>query len=191
MNYGLIFITFIAVNLDFFFILLCLVNKYPLRDVIIGYVLGVGLLVIASFLIGKALALFLPEWILGVLGILPIYMALQDNDEEANQQSTTRSPIVIVLITYLAVCTGCNLSIFLPILTGLSTNQFGIALLFILVLTMLVVILIKQVGQIPVIARLMDKYSEKVMKVIYIGVGLYVFYDSGLISHLAQAIGLV
>lgn len=191
MNYGLIFITFIAVNLDFFFILLCLVNKYPLRDVIIGYVLGVGLLVIASFLIGKALALFLPEWILGVLGILPIYMALHDNDEEANQQSTTRSPIVIVLITYLAVCTGCNLSIFLPILTGLSTNQFGIALLFILVLTMLVVILIKQVGQIPVIARLMDKYSEKVMKVIYIGVGLYVFYDSGLISHLAQAIGLV
>ncbi len=191
MNYGLIFITFIAVNLDFFFILLCLVNKYPLRDVIIGYVLGGGLLVIASFLIGKALALFLPEWILGVLGILPIYMALHDNDEEANPQSATRSPIAIVLITYLAVCTGCNLSIFLPILTDLSTNQFGIALLFILVLIMLVVILIKQVGKIPVITRLMDKYSEKVMKVIYIGVGLYVFYDSGLISHLAQAIGLV
>ena len=49
MNYWLLFVTFIAVNLDFFFILLCLVNKYPLRDVIIGYMIGVALLVTSSF----------------------------------------------------------------------------------------------------------------------------------------------
>lgn len=191
MNYWLIFITFIAVNLDFFFILLCLVNKYPLRDVVLGYLIGVGLLVTASFLIGKALALFLPEWLLSILGILPIYMALHYNDEEAATTSRRSSPVVIVLITYLAVCSGCNLSIFLPVLTGLSSGQFSLALLFILALTVLAVLLISQVGKVLMVAQLMDKYSEKLMKVIYIGVGLYVFYDSGLISHLAQAVGLV
>lgn len=191
MNYWLIFITFIAVNLDFFFILLCLVNKYPLRDVVLGYLIGVGLLVTASFLIGKALALFLPEWLLSILGILPIYMALHYNDEEAATTSRRSSPVVIVLITYLAVCSGCNLSIFLPVLTGLSSGQFSLALLFILALTVLAVLLISQVGKVLTVAQLMDKYSEKLMKVIYIGVGLYVFYDSGLISHLAQAVGLV
>lgn len=191
MNYWLIFITFIAVNLDFFFILLCLVNKYPLRDVVLGYLIGVGLLVTASFLIGKDLALFLPEWLLSILGILPIYMALHYNDEEAATTSRRSSPVVIVLITYLAVCSGCNLSIFLPVLTGLSSGQFSLALLFILALTVLAVLLISQVGKVLMVAQLMDKYSEKLMKVIYIGVGLYVFYDSGLISHLAQAVGLV
>ena len=191
MNYWLLFVTFIAVNLYFFFILLCLVNKYPLRDVIIGYMIGVALLVTSSFAAGKVLALFFPEWLLGFLGILPIYMALHDNDEDPNQQSATRSQILIVLITYLAVCSGCNLSIFLPILTGISLNHFGLALSFILTLTILVVILIKEIGKLSPVARFMDKYSELLMKIIYIGVGIYVFFDSGLIRHLAQWGGLV
>ena len=118
-------------------------------------------------------------------------MALHDNDEDPNQQSATRSPILIVLITYLAVCSGCNLSIFLPILMGISLNHFGLALSFILTLTILVVILIKEIGKLSPVARFMDKYSELLMKIIYIGVGIYVFFDSGLIRHLAQWGGLV
>lgn len=37
MNWWIIFITFLAVNLDFFFILIFLLERYNLRDVIIGY----------------------------------------------------------------------------------------------------------------------------------------------------------
>ena len=76
MNYWLLTLTFIAVNLDFFFILLLLLHHYRLRDVMVGYLIGVLLLMSASYLIGQALALFLPEWVLGTLGILPIYMAI-------------------------------------------------------------------------------------------------------------------
>ena len=118
-------------------------------------------------------------------------MALHDNDEDPNHQSTTRSPMLIVLITYLAVCSGCNLSIFLPILTGIPLGHFGLALSFILILTILVVILIKEIGKLSPVARFMDKYSKLLMKIIYIGVGIYVFFDSGLIRHLAQWVGLV
>ena len=110
-------------------------------------------------------------------------MALHDNDEDPNQQSVTRSPILIVLITYLAVCSGCNLSIFLPILTGIPLSHFGLALSFILILTILVVILIKGIGKLSPVARFMDKYSELLMKIVYIGGGIYVFFDSGLIRH--------
>ena len=76
MNYTLIVITFIAVNLDFFFILLFLLDRYPTHDVIVGYTSGVILLLTISWLIGRALNDFLPEWVLGVLGVLPIYMAM-------------------------------------------------------------------------------------------------------------------
>ena len=92
--------------------------------------------------------------------------------------------IITTLITYLAVCAGCNLSIFLPILTNLTFQQFTQSLLFIAVLSIAIVILIKGIGNIPLIKQAMQRYSEILMKVIYIGVGCYVFGDSGLITHL-------
>ena len=117
MNWWVLTATFLAVNLDFFFILLLMLDKYKLKGVIIGYLSGVLILVIASYFAGQILAMFLPEWILGVLGILPIWMAIHDSDEDPNNQKQ-RSPIITVLVTYLSVCAGCNLSIFLPILTN-------------------------------------------------------------------------
>ena len=125
----------------------------------------------------------MPEWSLGILGILPIWMAIHDNDENA-KRAEMQSSILTVLITYLAVCSGCNLSIFLPILTGVSFVHFGEVLLFVAIFTVMIVLLLKGIGKIPVINKLMTKYSEFLMKVVYIGVGLYVFWDSGLVSHL-------
>lgn len=185
MNYLLILVTFIAVNLDFFFILLFLLEHYRTRDVAIGYILGIVLLMTASFALGKALELFLPEWLLGILGLLPIYMAIHDNDEEPDKQGN-RAPIMATFITYLAVCSGCNLSIFLPVLAGQSVTNFLLAVVFVIILSVVIVYLIKQVGSLTPVKRLMEKYGEILMKVVYIGVGLYVFYDSGLIAHLMK-----
>lgn len=187
MNWWIIAVTFIAVNLDFFFILLLLLRRFKLRDVIIGYLIGVLILVTASYFAGQILAMFLPEWLLGALGILPIWMALHDNDEGPDDKSH-RSPIITVLVTYLSVCAGCNLSIFLPILTNVSFIHFLEVLLFVGFFTVIIVCLLKLVGEIPVVNNFMTKYSEILMKVVYIGVGLYVFWDSGLISHLIKLI---
>ena len=183
MNWLVFAITFIGVNLDFFFILLFLLKKYKVRDVILGYVTGVLILVAASFFLGKILPIFMPEWLLGILGFLPIWMAIHDNDEEANQTEKA-SPILTVLITYLAVCAGCNLSILLPILIGVSLIHFGEVLLFVIVFTTIIVLLLKGIGEIPIVNNFMSKYSEISTKIVYIGVGLYVVWDSGLISHL-------
>lgn len=163
MNYWLLTLTFIAVNLDFFLIMLFLLQRYRVWDVVVGYTLGVVLLMSASYFIGQALALFLPEWVLGTLGILPI---------------------LATLMTYLAVCAGCNLAIFLPVLTKLSLQAFALAVLFIVLLSVAAVLLVKGIGAVPLVKRTLTNYGEILMKIIYIGVGLYVFYDSGLFFHL-------
>lgn len=185
MNYFLIIITFIAVNLDFFFILLFLLDRYRTREVAIGYTLGVVLLMTISFAVGKALAVILPEWVLGVLGVLPIYMALRDNDEDP-QRGKKRNPIATTFITYLAVCSGCNLSIFLPVLAGQTVKNFLLAIALVVLLSLGAVYLIKGLGRLTLVQKLMQKYGEILMKVVYIGVGLYVFYDSGLVAHLLK-----
>lgn len=183
MNYWLLLLTFFSVNLDFFFMLIFLLKKFKLSKVILGYFLGNIILLSISFTIGKTLANFLPEWILGILGILPIYLALYDNDDDTKHLEH-KSDIMTVLITYLSVCAGCNLSIFLPILAGESLNNFLITLLFIGTLTILIVLVIKLISQSKLVEIIMKKYGEIAMKICYLTIGLYVFWDSGLISHL-------
>lgn len=183
MNYGILALTFLSVNLDFFFMLIFLLKKYRLGQVMIGYLLGNLILLTASFFVGKTLALFLPEWLLGVLGILPIWMAFRDDDDDEGDQ-TRKSPVVSVLVTYLSVCAGCNLAIFLPVLVGETMLHFLMTLVFIGVLTLVVVIVIKLIADIPVVERVMAAHGERLMKVCYVLIGLYVFWDSGLISHL-------
>ena len=84
MNYWVLALTFLSVNLDFFFMLIFLLKKYSLVKVMIGYLLGNLILLTLSFFIGKALLVFLPEWILGILGFLPIYLAFHDDDDDDN-----------------------------------------------------------------------------------------------------------
>jgi len=182
-NYGVLALTFLSVNLDFFFMLIFLLKKYSLPKVMLGYLLGNLILLTASYFIGQILAAFLPEWILGILGILPIYMAFRDDDDDDDTR-THRSPVLSVLITYLSVCAGCNLSIFLPVLVGETISNFLTTLLFIGVLTVLVVFVIKWVADIPSVSKLMTAHGEKLMKICYVLIGLYVFWDSGLISHI-------
>jgi len=183
MNYGLLALTFVSVNLDFFFMLIFLLKKYRVWQVMVGYLLGNLILLTASFFVGRALLVFLPEWALGVLGVLPIWLALRQ-DDDADGDKTHRSPVVSVLVTYLSVCAGCNLSIFLPVLVGETMLHFLMTLGFIGSLTILVVCLIKGVADVPVVQRVMERQGERLMRVCYVLIGVYVFWDSGLISHL-------
>lgn len=183
MSWLIILITFMGVNLDFFFILLLLLRKLELKGVIIGYLLGLWILLSVSFFAGQLLEMVFSEWMLGFLGTLPIYMALHDNDESA-QDVSSKSPVVTTLVTYLSVCTGCNLAIFLPVLTPVKLYNFGLILMILTILSVAIILGIKRLNNSVMFNRIMDCYGEIITKVVYIGVGLYVFWDSGLINHL-------
>ncbi|MFB9768684.1 cadmium resistance transporter [Lactiplantibacillus modestisalitolerans] len=185
MNYGVLGLTFLSVNLDFFVMLLFLLNRYRLRQVLLGYVLGTSLLLILSYLIGQTLALWLPEWALGVLGVLPIWLALRSDDDDQAKQSQ-RAPVLAVLLTYLSVCTGCNLAIFLPVLVGATLPAFLTALALIVVLSGVSVLVINWVAQLPRVTSLLATYGERLMRFCYVLIGLYVFWDSGLVAHVWQ-----
>ena len=183
MNYWILLLTFLAVNLDFFLILLFLLTKYRTGAVMLGYSLGTLILLSLSYFLGKLLTNFFPLWLLGCLGALPIYLALRTDDDD-NGIHHQKSPVLSTLITYLSVCSGCNLSIFLPVLVGKTFNQFITALILLCLLADLVVLLIKLLAKSSFIILMIHQFGEKLMKICYIVVGCYVFWDSGLISHL-------
>ena len=181
MHWMLLFVTFVSVNLDFFFMLLFLLRKYNFSSVLIGYLLGIVSLLSLSYIIGFTLKLFLPLWVLGVLGFIPIFMAF--NDDDSDQDKISSSAILSTFLTYLSTCTGCNLSLFLPVLVNENWVQFGITLIYISCLTVIAVILIKLLEKNHFINQIMGKYGELLTKICYISIGIYVFFDSGLINH--------
>ncbi|CAM3154501.1 cadmium resistance transporter [Lactiplantibacillus plajomi] len=187
MNYGILTLTFLSVNLDFFVMLLFLLKKYRTRQVLIGYLIGLVILLTASFLIGRTLAHWLPEWVLGGLGLLPIWLAVRrDTDDDAVK--THGSPVVSVCVTYLSVCAGCNLAIFLPVLAGENWAHFGLTLIFLSVLTIIMVALLRLIVTLPVVEWVLNRFGEPLMRGCYVLIGLYVFWDSGLVSHLLTLI---
>ncbi|MCK8617895.1 CadD family cadmium resistance transporter [Fructobacillus sp. M158] len=187
MNFYLLMLTFLAVNLDFFLMMLFLLKKYPFRSVLLAYLFGTLLLMVLSFLAGEILERFLPEWLLGILGFLPIYFALREDDEEEGEKRG-RSPFWLVLTTYLSVCAGCNLALFLPALLSIDWLTFTWELLVIALLTVIIVFVLRFLAENKVLAILIDRFGEKLMKVCYILIGLYVLVDSGFLLHV---LGLV
>ena len=186
MNYLVLLITFIGVNLDFFFMLLFLLKKYRLFNVIVGYLLANLFLLIISFLIGIFLKSILPIWLLGILGVIPIYIAFHDDDND--HINNNHSEIISTFITYLSTCSSCNLAIFTPVLTTEKVSTFLATLIYISFLIIIVVLLGKLIINNKLVKHIMDKYGEVLMRICYIVIGIYVFFDSGLIAHLLALI---
>lgn len=184
MNIGVVIVSFLAVNLDFFFMLLFLLNKYKFNEVLWGYFSAVIFILLISYSIGFALTRLFPEWSLGILGFVPIWMAIHDEDEE--YVSNGRKGLLGVVITYLSTCLGCNLAIFLPILTGKNITDLFETLFIVGGLTLGVTILINAIRRIQTISNIMEKYGDQLMKICYVVIGLYVMFDSGLINHIYQ-----
>ena len=187
MNFGIVLVAFISVNLDFFFMLIFLLQKYRLKIVIIGYSISVLLILLLSYIIGFTLLKLFPEWFLGILGIVPIYLAFHDDDAD-DKKEKYQLGILDVILTYFSTCLGCNLSIFLPILISEDIVNFIYTLVFIVILTAIVTVIIKSIMNNNFVTKFMEKYGEITMKICYVFIGVYVLFDSGLMEHIYKII---
>ena len=80
----------------------------------------------------------------------------------------------------------CNLSLFLPVLANQTWSTFGLILAYIAGLTILIVYLIAYFGHMKPVQTIINRWGEPLMKFCYIGIGIYVFFDSGLVNHLIR-----
>lgn len=109
--------SYIGTTTDYFVVLLLLFGKYQSRKetkpVIVGAYIGNALLVLVSLAIALLLQQVPAEWLLGLLGLIPIYMGIksylsdEDEGDEIEERLNNIQPKNIlkdvILITFAAV----------------------------------------------------------------------------------------
>lgn len=182
MNITLLTTLFIGANLDFFLILIFLLQKYRFKDTFWGYAAGVVLLYILSTIAGQTIQAFIPTWTIGILGLIPIWFGLKPGEEETvAENNKPHKTIFVIFFIYLVSCGADNLALYIPVLATLNLTESLLGGLYFLLLAFLSNVLAFYTGRIKVIKLIFDKYGGPLTRIIYIGIGIFVMYDTNLL----------
>ncbi|CAH0416219.1 cadmium resistance transporter [Periweissella fabaria] len=186
MNIVLLTLLFVGVNLDFFVILLFLLKKYSFKAALIGYGIGMLFLWFVAATISQTLHEFIPAWSLGILGLIPIFMALKGGDDEEASETKQKSAILAVTAVYLGTCGADNMAIYVPVLSSLTIPETLLGAVYITILMILSTILAQKIDNLPIIGNAIEKYGEIATRLIYVIIGVGVILESNLVPHLIQ-----
>ncbi|MCM1571632.1 cadmium resistance transporter [Latilactobacillus sakei subsp. carnosus] len=191
---------YISTSIDYLIILMVIfgsVNRKERWLVYWGDLLGTSVLVAASLVLAFILGFVPQEWVLGLLGIIPVLMGLRllisgesDDDEVVeSQMKKQRNIIMNVAIITIATCGADNIGIYVPIFAQ-STAQ---TLTVILITFFFMLSLFCYVGylliKIPKVAEILERYGMYITAIVYIGLGLYIMFESGTVQHLVKMLG--
>ena len=183
---SLVTMLFIGVNLDFFVVLLLLLQKYRFRDNFIGYELGMLLVFVISAIAGQLIQTIIPTWAIGLLGLLPIYMGIKGENDDVNNssKSTSNGGMTAVLLMYLISCGADNIAVYVPVLATMTTAAILLTLGYFIILTAISLILAYLFGQIPIVKYVFERWGSPISRIIYILIGVFVMLDTGLIQFI-------
>ncbi|MBZ6009848.1 cadmium resistance transporter [Leuconostoc gelidum] len=183
---SLVTMLFIGVNLDFFVVLLLLLQKYRFRDNFIGYELGMLLVFVISAIAGQLIQTIIPTWAIGLLSLLPIYMGIKGENDDVNNssKSTSNGGMTAVLLMYLISCGADNIAVYVPVLATMTTAAILLTLGYFIILTAISLILAYLFGQIPIVKYVFERWGSPISRIIYILIGLFVMLNTGLIQFI-------
>ncbi len=183
-NLPLVTMLFIGVNLDFFIILLFLLQKYNFKDNLFGYELGMLLIFCVSAFAGQLIQSFIPAWSIGFLGLIPIYMGIKGEDDADGTQVSSRKGITAVLLIYLVSCGADNIAVYVPVLATMTFTGILVTMIYFIILTAITLTLAYFFGQLPIIKNIFTRWGAPLTRLIYTLIGLFVMLDTGLIQHI-------
>ena len=171
------------------------------RDIIniyLGQFLGSGSLILLSLLFAFVLNYIPSKEILGLLGLIPIFLGLKvlllgDSDGEAIAKEGLRKDnknliFLVAMITF-ASCGADNIGVFVPYFTTLNLANLIVALLTFLVMIYLLVFSAQKLAQVSSVGETLEKYSRWFIAVVYLGLGIYILIENNSFDILWTILG--
>ena len=189
-------ILYIATAVDLLVILLIFFakakTKKEYRDIYIGQYVGSVTLIVVSLFFAFVLNYVPEKWILGLLGLIPIYLgikvAIYDDCEgekrakkELNEKGLSKLVGTFAIVT-IASCGADNIGLFVPYFVTLSVTDLLITLFVFLISIFFLVFTAQKLANIPGVGEIVEKFSRWIMAVIYIALGLYIIIENDTIG---------
>ena len=173
-------------------------SRKDIINIYLGQFLGSVSLILVSLLFAFVLYYIPSKEILGLLGLIPIFLGLKvlflgDSDGEAIAKEGLRKDnknliFQVAMITF-ASCGADNIGIFVPYFITLNLADLIVALLTFLVIIYLLVFSAQKLAQVPSVGETLEKYSRWFIAVVYLGLGIYILIENNSFDMLWTMLG--
>ena len=173
-------------------------SRKDIINIYLGQFLGSVSLIFLSLLFAFVLNYIPSKEILGLLGLIPIFLGLKvlllgDSDGEAIAKDGLRKDnknliFLVAMITF-ASCGADNIGVFDPYFTTLNLANLIVALLTFLVMIYLLVFSAQKLAQVPSVGETLEKYSRWFIAVVYLGLGIYILIENNVFDMLRTVFG--
>ncbi|MCP8989814.1 CadD family cadmium resistance transporter [Streptococcus parasanguinis] len=173
-------------------------SRKDIINIYLGQFLGSVSLIFLSLLFAFVLNYIPSKEILGLLGLIPIFLGLKvlllgDSDGEAIAKDGLRKDnknliFLVAMITF-ASCGADNIGVFVPYFTTLNLANLIVTLLTFLVMIYLLVFSAQKLAQVPSVGETLEKYSRWFIAVVYLGLGMYILIENNSFDMLRAVLG--
>lgn len=173
-------------------------SRKDIINIYLGQFLGSVSLIFLSLLFAFVLNYIPSKEILGLLGLIPIFLGLKvlllgDSDGEAIAKDGLRKDnknliFLVAMITF-ASCVADNIGVFVPYFTTLNLANLIVTLLTFLVMIYLLVFSAQKLAQVPSVGETLEKYSRWFIAVVYLGLGMYILIENNSFDMLWAVLG--
>lgn len=173
-------------------------SRKDIINIYLGQFLGSVSLILLSLLFAFILNYIPSKEILGLLGLIPIFLGLKvlllgDSDGEAIAKDGLRKDnknliFLVAMITF-ASCGADNIGVFVPYFTTLNLANLIVTLLTFLVMIYLLVFSAQKLAQVPSVGETLEKYSRWFIAVVYLGLGMYILIENNSFDMLWTVLG--
>ena len=168
-------------------------SRKDIINIYLGQFLGSVSLILLSLLFAFVLNYIPSKEILGLLGLIPIFLGLKvlllgDSDGEAIAKDGLRKDnknliFLVAMITF-ASCGADNIGLFVPYFTTLNLANLIVTLLTFLVMIYLLVFSAQKLAQVPSVGEILEKYSRWFIASVYLGLGIYILIENNVFDML-------
>lgn len=190
-------IAFITTNIDDILLLMLFFAQVNLsfrkRHIVAGHYLGFSAIVGIS-LLGFAGALILPHNLIGLLGLIPIALGVyqlfrkHDDDDETLDVAHIQSKSGFLgsllsahtlSVAAVTLANGAdNISVYVPLFANHTLSDVAIIILIFGLLVGIWLYAGYRLVRYPSVARLLDRYGERLVPYVFILLGLYIVLES-------------
>ena len=173
-------------------------SRKDIINIYLGQFLGSVSLILLSLLFAFVLHYIPSKEILGLLGLIPIFLGLKvlflgDSEGEAIAKEGLRKDnknliFLVAMITFVS-CGADNIGIFVPYFITLNLADLIVALLTFLVMIYLLVFSAQKLAQLPSVGETLEKYSRWFIAVVYLGLGIYILIENNSFDMLWTMLG--